>query len=125
MIELTTALNLTKELFPSYEALFEHIVETENMKMIEKEPDWNAIQWSFITYPPQHVETLYTHLKGQHSAIKEATESQLPLIEITTGNCASSEYHVGTATLEVEELKKKWTLAYCAAHNLTVWSSSL
>lgn len=118
MIEIAS--NKEKEYFQSYDELFDHIVDRENEKMLELEPDFDAIQWSFTAYSSHHVQALYTHLKGQHPSIKEALESQLPLIEICTGDFTNPEYVVGTESLKIRYLKKKWSLAYCAAYGMTV-----
>jgi hypothetical protein len=120
MIEVKMRPNKEKELFQNYNELFDHIVEAENLRMLERHPDFRTMQWSFTAYAPHHVQALYAHLKERHSAIKEASESQLPLIEICTGDFANPEYVVGTANLNIKYLKKKWTLAYCAAHGMSV-----
>jgi hypothetical protein len=118
MIEIAS--NKEKEYFQNYDELFDYIVETENEKMLELEPDFRAMQWSFTAYSPHHVQALYTHLKGQHPFIKEALESQLPLIEICIGDFTNPEYVVETENLKIRYLKKKWSLAYCTAHGITV-----
>jgi hypothetical protein len=120
MIEVKTISNKEKECFQSYDALFDHFVEVENLKMLEPEPDFSEMQWSFTAYAPHHVQAFYTHLKDQSPVVKEALESQLPLIEICTGDFSNPEYIVGTANLDIKYLKQKWTLAYCSAHNMTI-----
>jgi hypothetical protein len=120
MIQVKTAHAQEKEMFQSYDDLFEHIVALENHKMLQIEPDFKTMEWSFAAHPPRHVDALYAHLKDQHPAISQACESQLPLIEICTGDYANPEYVVATENLNVSHLKKQWTLAYCDAHNMTV-----
>ena len=120
MIEVKTASSQERERFQNYDELFDDIVQMENLKTLEIDPDFRSMQWSFVSYAPRHVGALYTHLKEQNSAIKEASEKQLPLIEICTGDFTNPEYVVGAETLNLEYLKKKWTLAHCAAHNMTV-----
>ena len=120
MIEVNTAPGQQNERFQNYDDLFDHIIEMENLKMLELEPDFRTMQWSFVAYAPHHVTALYMHLKGQDKAIKEASEKQLPLIEICTGDFTKPEYVVGTQTLNLGYLKKKWALAYCATHNMTI-----
>ena len=111
-----------REYFQNYNELFDHIVEVENLKMLQLEPDFKTMQWSFATYVPQHVAVLYAHLKDKDDAIREAFENQLPLIEICTGDFATPEYAVSTPNLNIEHLKEKWVLAYCEAHDMTVAS---
>jgi hypothetical protein len=120
MIEVQTVSNNEKETFQSYDNLFEYIVEAENLKMLELEPDFRSMQWSFTAYSPRHVQALYTHLKDQHLAVRQASENQLPLIEICSGDFTNPEYVVGTEDTKIRYLKKKWTLAYCASHGMTI-----
>jgi hypothetical protein len=120
MIEVQTASPKKKETFQSYDDLFEHIVEVENLKMLELEPYFPEMQWSFTAYSPRYTQALYTHLKDQYPAVRHASENQLPLIEICTGDFANPEYVVGTESLKIRDMKKRWTLAYCSAHGMTV-----
>jgi hypothetical protein len=123
MIEVKAVSVQEKEYFQNYNELFDHIVEVENLRMLQLEPDFKTMQWSFTTYVPQHVAVLYAHLKAQNDVVREAFENQLPLIEICTGDFTNPQYVVKTPNLDIEYLKKKWVLAYCTAHDMTVASN--
>jgi len=120
--------------FEDYHQLFEHITEIEGdlvgyiTKAENSKPiafaDRDQEYWRFTVYPPQQVWSLYTHNKDLPEAaretVKEAFEAQLSLIEICRGDYTDPEYIVRTPNVDMNYLKKKWCIEYCAVHNIAI-----
>jgi len=106
--------------FENYDQLFDYIVETENMKLLSKRSQHAQIDWSFSIYPPKQVTTLYTYSSNLDDAISEAYEEGLPLIEICAGNYKQPTYIVNTPNVDLDYLRRKWSLDFCTYYDLIV-----
>lgn len=118
MIEITPLDGAQNLQFENYDHLFDYFVETENMKLLSKQAEYQQTDWSFTIYPPKQVSVLFTHSNGQDSAIREAYEEELPLIEICAGSYKHPTYIVNTPNIDMEYLKRKWCLDFCTYHDL-------
>lgn len=116
MIEILGLNALKTRYFKNYNEFFECLTLTENLKLIEKCPDFTQMNWSFTTYSPKRVVDLYAHSIDPAPAIIEAFESNSSLIEICKGDYKKPLYIVITPTIDLVTVKKKWCLDYCAAH---------
>jgi len=107
-------------IYQDYEELFEHIVEQENLKLLDKNPNVQAMSWSFVVYPPRQVPSIYTYRKPSCDAVREAFARGLPLIEICTGDYKNPRYIVMTPNTDLLYYKKQWCRDFCTFHDLVV-----
>ena len=110
----------TRNKFQGYDELFEHLSEIENLKLIEETPDLKNMNWSFTVYNHDRVKALQAHMKNQPTAIKEAFEKQLSVIEICTGDFENPRYIPVTPDLDQESAKRNWCIDYCAFNHLPI-----
>lgn len=103
--------------FKDYNDLFEYLAGTENANLTAVNHNAKDRDWRFTIHPPQRVATIYAHLKDSCEAIKEAYEESLPLIEICSGHYSKPHYIAQTANVDMDYLKRKWCVDYCANHN--------
>ena len=120
MIQILSFSGAPAEYFEDYNELFDCITTIENLKLVGKCPDFTHINWSFTIYPPKRQGSLRTPSKDAPSAIHEAADENLPLIEICTGDYYNPLYIVATLNVDMDYLKKKWCVDYCTFHHLHV-----
>jgi hypothetical protein len=58
--------------------------------------------------------------KDAPTAVHEAFDENLPLIEICTGDYHNPMYIVVTPNVDIYYLKKRWCVDYCTFHHLLV-----
>ncbi len=76
--------------------------------------------WRFIASPPEEVAALYALSQKPCVAIEEAFGENLPLIEIRTGDYRAPLYIAMTPNVDMDYIKKKWCVDYCASYSLVV-----
>jgi len=114
MIQIKTKSGKAVGMYKDYEELFEHIVEQENLKLLDKKPDFQDMYWSFMIYPPRQVPSIYTYRRSSCDAVREAFMEGLPLIEICTGDFENPRYIAMTPNTDLPYLKKQWCQDYCS-----------
>ncbi len=120
MIEIQSLNGLQGKLYDGYSELFDCLMTRENLKLLEKNPDFNSLNWSFVIYPPKRVAMLHAHQQNPSQMTKEAFENGLSLVEVCTGDYENPVQIVLTPNINLEYLKKKWCLDYCRFHHLIV-----
>ena len=104
---------------PNDEALFRHIMDIENAKLLPGHPQFGQSEWSFTHYSANRVKSLYTNtLKHLRTPpLKQAYEQETGLLEIYTGNIHQPVEIVVTPSVDIKALQKQWCLDYCKAHH--------
>ena len=120
MLEIISLDGLQNMQFESYNELFDYIVKIGNLKLLKRRLDQKQDDWNFTIYSPKQVSALFTHANGRHSAIREAYEEELPLIEICTGSSKHPIYVVNTPNTDIDYLKRKWCLDFCTYHDFVL-----
>ena len=122
MLQALTTTGIQK-VFNTYNGLFGHIVESENLKLFGDHRQFAQTEWSFVVFSPQNVSRLYQNREknSMPQILKEAYENGLSLIEICTGDCEHPVQILCTPDVDIDNLKKTWSLEYCKAHK-TGWS---
>lgn len=118
MLEIFQKNKEIEPLFANYDDLFNHITERENLKLFEEHSDFGKTEWSFVVFSPKNVSILYHHIKKESitQPLQQAYENQMSLIEICKGDYENPTQILGTPDIDIEELKKNWSLDYCKAH---------
>jgi len=106
------------EYVKDYNELWENLTALENEKLLAEKPNFGQMNWSFTIHPPRRVAAFYRHIKDTCEAIQEAWEEELSLIVICTGDYRTSTYIALTGNTDLDYLKKKWCLDYCAWHEI-------
>jgi len=106
--------------FKDYNDLFENLTGIGNTKLIAVNQNARDRDWAFTIHPPQRITAFFAHLKDSCEAIKEAFEEDLPLIEICAGDYTKPVYITQTPNTDMDYLKKRWCVDYCAFHHLVV-----
>lgn len=117
MLEIISLDGLQNIQFESYNELFDYIVKIGNLKLLKRRLDQKQDDWNFTTYSPKQVFALFTHANEQSSAIREAYDEGLPLIEICAGSSKHPIYVVNTPNTDIDYLMSKWCLDFCTFHD--------
>lgn len=101
-----------------------HCLTTAEILNISPEQlDFKKTYWNFTVYSPKRVAALYAYSKNPSQIVKQAFEENLPLVEICTGNYEKPLHIIVTPYVDIEYLKKKWCLEYCAFHYFLIKES--
>ena len=120
MIEITTLDGISVGVYDDFDDLFEHLVATENLKLIADDPDFRRMNWSFTIYPPRRVAAFHAYRPPSCEALREAYEEKLFVIEICTGDYKNPTYITLTPNVNLPYLKTKWCIDFCTSFNLIV-----
>ena len=90
--------------------------------LIADHPEIGATQWGFVVFPPERVPDLYLNLKQKPvpTALWQAYEQKLGVIEIYKGDYANPTWVPVTLGLNIGKLKKDWYLECCRKHGFLV-----
>ena len=120
MIEFYITPETDAVLLKDYNSLFDFICDFESSNGFGSE----AGTWSFTVHSPDRVAALYHNWKKGDPAIEselqEAYDEQLSLMELCTGDHNNPQYIAITPNIDMDALKKKWCLDYCAFHKLAI-----
>lgn len=100
MIQVKSLNGKVTRIYKDYEALFQYLVEHENLKLIAKNPNFQDTNWSFVIYAPSQVASIYTYRKSSCEAVQEAFTEGLSLIEICTGDYENPRYIALTPNID-------------------------
>lgn len=120
MIKLLTLSGTQIEQFENYNELFDYLTPINSLASLAQQSCLWRMSWSFTVYTPKQVAVLYAYSKDHPVAMQEAFKENLPLVEICTGDYERPLYIVVRSPLDLEDLKKAWTLDYCRSHHLVI-----